>query len=108
MSLNEFQRGVLSSLAELQSDGALYRNALFHILIRTSKIMALLDELTAEVAETKGVVASAVELIKGLRQQIIDAGTDPTKLAELVASLDTDNKALAAAVANTGGSTGGV
>ncbi len=70
--------------------------------------MANLDALTAEVAETKGTVDSAVTLIEGLRQQIIDAGTDPAKLAQLVADLDAAQQKLANAIsANPGPSTGG-
>lgn len=109
MIRNEFQRGVESALAGLQSDSAMHRNALFHILVRTYRVMAKLDALEAEVGEVRGTVDSAVALIRGLRQQIIDAGTDPQKLAELVAELDKSQKDLADAVAeNPGPSTGGI
>ncbi len=86
-------------------------NALFHLLLRNSQIMAKLDELEREVAETEGAVDSAIALIKGLRDEIANAGTDPVKLAELVSRLDSKQQALAKAVANEpdeGGSTGGV
>lgn len=64
---------------------------------------AQLDLLIQQVSETNTVIDSAVTLIAGLRQQLIDAGTDPQKLADLAASLDASEKALAAAVtANTG------
>ena len=59
-----------------------------------------LDDLTAQVAETKTVMQSAVVLIQGLRQAIIDAGTDPAKLKELTDGLKVDEDALADAVAN--------
>lgn len=61
-----------------------------------------LDDLTAEVAATKTVVDSAVVLIQGLRQQIIDAGTDPAALQALTDSLKSTEAALAAAVATPG------
>lgn len=62
-------------------------------------IMKELDDLTAEVAATKGVVDSAVVAIQGLRQQIIDAGTDPAKLQALTDSLKDTEQTLAAAIA---------
>jgi uncharacterized membrane protein len=64
------------------------------------KAMAVsLDNLTAQVAATKGVAQSAIVLIEGLVQRIIDAGTDPAALDALTASLKADTDALAAAVA---------
>lgn len=62
-----------------------------------------LDDLTAEVTATKGVVASAVTAIAGLRQQIIDAGTDPAALQALTDDLKASETALAAAIATPGG-----
>ena len=58
-----------------------------------------LDDLTAQVAETKTVMKSAVVLIQGLRQAIIDAGTDPAALKALTDGLKEDEDALSAAVA---------
>ena len=58
-----------------------------------------LDRLTNEVAETAGVVDSAIVLIAGLRDAIIAAGTDPAALTALADSLDSQQAALAAAVA---------
>lgn len=62
-------------------------------------IMTDLTQLTAEVAQNKDVIDSAVVLLKGLKTKLDEAGTDPTKLAELSASLDSQSNALAAAVA---------
>ena len=62
--------------------------------------MALLDDLTTAVAQTTSVTASAVALIKGLAAQITAAGTDPAKLAALVAQLNTQSSALAQAVSD--------
>lgn len=58
-----------------------------------------LDDLTAQVAATTAVEASALTLIKGLSEQLGSAGTDPAKLDELRTQLDASAQALAAAVA---------
>lgn len=61
-----------------------------------------LTVLTQEVTETKTVMASAVTLIKGLKERLDAAGTDPVKLKELSDSLDAGTNELAAAItANT-------
>jgi hypothetical protein len=65
-------------------------------------IMALLDALTAQVAQNITVEQSAVTLIQGLAAQIAAAGTDPVALANLQSQLNTSATALAAAIsANT-------
>lgn len=61
--------------------------------------MAALDDLTAQVAANKTVIDSALALIAGIADRIAAAGTDPAKLAELTASLKSEDDALAAAVA---------
>lgn len=61
--------------------------------------MAALDELTAEVEENSTVIGSAVALIQGLKEKLDAAGTDPVKLKALSDQLDSNSKALAAAVA---------
>lgn len=58
-----------------------------------------LDDLTAQVAANTTVLESAVTLISGLRQQIIDAGTDPAALQALTDALAVEDAKLAAAVA---------
>jgi outer membrane murein-binding lipoprotein Lpp len=70
------------------------------------QIMAKLDDLETEVGEMETVVESAIVLIKGLRDEIVAAGTDQAKLAALVGRLDAKGQALAEAVAaNTPGDT---
>jgi hypothetical protein len=59
-----------------------------------------LDRLTTEVSENTTVIESAITLIDGLRQAIIDAGADPVKLGELADKLDSQSNRLAAAVAD--------
>ena len=68
------------------------------------KMTAQLDTLTREVAETKTVVDSAIELLNGLAQMIRDLKDDPAKLEALAADLDSHQRDLANAVAaNTPG-----
>jgi len=72
------------------------------ILERLTLMSAQLDALTAQVAATRDVTDSAILLLQGLRQQIIDAGVDQAKLTELTDSLKKETDELAAAVtANT-------
>lgn len=73
--------------------------AFLTILERLDAMSQELDDLTREVAETGTVVESAIVLIQGLRDQLAAAGTDPVKLAELAATLDAQQSALAAAIA---------
>jgi hypothetical protein len=58
-----------------------------------------LENLTAEVTRNGEVEASAIVLIKGIAQQLIDAKDDPVKIAALSASLKASADDLAAAVA---------
>lgn len=66
---------------------------------RLIKMSVALDRLTAEVAETKTIAASAVALIRGLAQQIRDNATDPAALNALADELDATQADLGAAVA---------
>lgn len=68
-------------------------------LERGKDIMAMLDDLTAQVAANTSVVQSAIVLIKGLHDKLVEAGTDPVKLAALKDELAASDAALAAAVA---------
>lgn len=61
-----------------------------------------LDTLTTEVEETKTVIDSAIVLLKGLKEKLDAAGTDPVKLKALSDSLDSKQTELSEAiVANT-------
>lgn len=64
-----------------------------------SDVMATLDSLQADVHANGDVVASAVTLLKGLKDALDAAGTDATKLAELSATLEANTASLAGAVA---------
>lgn len=81
--------------------GAIQRS-LRVILNNQEKMMSQLDDLKAQVAANKSIAQSAVTLINGIADRITAAGTDPQALADLTASLKSDDDALAAAVqANT-------
>ena len=61
--------------------------------------MSELDDLKAQVAANRTISQSALTLINGIADRIKAAGTDPQALADLTASLKSDDDALAAAVA---------
>lgn len=73
--------------------------ALTTLLKGQGKMTVELDRLTTEVAETRGVVDSAIALIGGMAQQIRDLSNDPAALTALADELDAQTNALAAAVA---------
>ena len=60
---------------------------------------AELDALTAQVHANTNVVQGAVALINGISDRIKAAGADPAALQALTTELDTQDQALAAAVA---------
>jgi hypothetical protein len=63
------------------------------------KMSVELEELTAEVTETKGIEESAVVLIQGIAAALAAAGSDPVKLKALRDDLKVSTDALAAAIA---------
>lgn len=77
-------------------------NALFHLLLQGYNIMAILDELTANVEKMKSASQSAITLLKNIKSKLDSCGTDPVKLAELSSTIGTEAQAMAdAVVANT-------
>ena len=65
-------------------------------------IMALLDALTAQVAQNTSLEQSAITLIQGLAAQLQAAAGDPVQVQALASQLQTSASALAAAItANT-------
>lgn len=74
------------------------KNLVQQLTREIQKMATNLDALTAQVQKNSDAVDSAIVLIQGLRQQIIDAGTDPAKLLELTNSLKQDEQQLADAV----------
>lgn len=74
-----------------------------------SEIMSALDDLRAEVAESRTVTESAIQLLQGLKQQLDEAIAtgDPGALVELSAELDSQTNRLAEAVTLNTPGTGG-
>jgi hypothetical protein len=76
-----------------------------HLEIANRRIATMstqLDVLKLQIAKNTTLIGGALALIGGLRQQIIDAGTDPAALQEIIDSLARDDAALAdALVVNT-------
>lgn len=66
---------------------------------KLDKMANELEVLTAEVAENKTVIGSAVVLLQGLKEKLDAAIGNPAALAALSAELSTTTDALAAAVA---------
>lgn len=69
------------------------------LMRKVDKMSAELDRLTAAVAAEKTADDSLIALVQGLAQQIRDNATDPAALTALADSLDADQAAIAAAVA---------
>jgi uncharacterized coiled-coil protein SlyX len=69
------------------------------LLAMMEKQMSDLNELRREIAEQRDVVDATITLIKGLREKIANAGTDPAAIQELVTELDAQTARLASAVA---------
>jgi chromosome segregation ATPase len=67
---------------------------------RIARIMALIDDLTAQVEENNNVIESAITLIQNIKAKLDEAGTDPAKLQALKDALSTQDAKLAAAVAS--------
>jgi len=66
------------------------------------RLMALIDDLTAQVTANTDAEQSAIVLLGKLHDLLVAAGTDPTKLQAIKDTLKTSADALAAAVvANT-------
>lgn len=75
-------------------------------IVKGDQMSQALDDLADQVEEVKSVQQSAIVLIQGLHDQLVAAGSDPVKLAQLRADLKTSADSLAAAVvANTPGAT---
>lgn len=63
-----------------------------------TKVMALLDDLTAQVAQSTAVDQSALVLIQGIAQRLLDAAGDPTAVKALADQLNASATALSQAV----------
>ena len=66
------------------------------------RIMATLDDLSADVADEASVIGSVETLLTNLSAQLAAAGTDPTKIQAIKDAIDANKARLSAAVvANT-------
>lgn len=72
---------------------------LLQILNEVKRMDPKLAALQAEVTNAQTVELSAITLIQGLAAAVKAAGTDPVQLAAIVQQLQTNDAALAAAVA---------
>jgi len=87
----------INVVVHLHSDTAIQE-----ILAEILAMSQQLDALEAELTKNTDATQSVVVLITTLRQEIIDAGTDPAKLQVITDKLQANTQALAdAAVANT-------
>lgn len=72
------------------------------ILNQTGKLMATMAELQAAVTRNTDAGDAVIVLLQGISQQLKDAQGDPTKIAEVIASLDAETQRFSDAVtANT-------
>lgn len=90
---------ILEKLHCNPEDGLSIHEKLDLIIQKQNQMANEMEDLTAEVSETKGIMASAKALIEGFSQRLTEAGTDKTKLAALKADLDGGSSELAAAIA---------
>ena len=75
------------------------RKVLQFLIFGRSDFVDKFDVLVAEVTALTDVVDSAIAMIDGLAAQIEDCKDDPEQIAAIVANLQTQRDALAAAVA---------
>ncbi len=73
--------------------------ALNRIVIKGDLLMAKMDELVVEIGETEGKVDQLLALVQSLKDQLIAAGTDPVKIAEVIERLNTMQAKMEAATA---------
>ncbi len=86
-------------LREIVAKGSELLSAVNFLKTQGEHIMSKIADLQAAVAASDAVIHSAVVLINGLAQQVKDAGTDPVALAAVIADIEANKDALAAAVA---------
>lgn len=77
----------------------LIKKSLNSIIYKLNKMANEIEDLTAEVQETKGIMQSAKTLIEGFAEALKNAGTNPAKLKALRDDLNAGSEDLAAALA---------
>src|SRR5438552_12243896 len=86
-----FRRRVLWHLSEIE-------RKLYVLIGKGGDIMALIDDLLADVQDTDTVIGSVEQLLTNLTGLLQAAGTDPLKLAQVKNLVDAQKARLAAAV----------
>lgn len=86
-------------LERIQKDLDDIKKALVIVVEKENHMSAELDALTLEVAETRGMVDSAVLLLQGLSEYIRSHANDPLAMYALAADLDAQQAILTAAIA---------
>lgn len=86
-------------LEKIQKDLDNIKKTLVIIVNKENHMSAELDALTLEVAETKGVIDSAVLLLQGLSDYIKAHANEPLAMYALAADLDAQQGTLTAAIA---------
>lgn len=71
---------------------------LHQLFVKVTHMSQQIDALVTQVSETNSVMDSAIVLLRGLKQRLDEAGTDPVKLEELRAALDSKEQELAQAI----------
>lgn len=66
--------------------------------LRLDQIMASIDDVVAKVSAETSIIDSVITLIQGLRDQVAAAGVDPTKLQQVLDTLDSNTAKLSSAV----------
>jgi hypothetical protein len=90
---------ILANQKQILSNQAVILSKLQILSAQGTTEMADLSALQTEVTNNTTVEQSAITLINGLAAQITAAGTDPVALGALVTQLQTNDAALAQAVA---------
>lgn len=78
---------------------ATIKRQLNSIIYKLNKMANEIEDLTAEVQETKGIMSSAKTLIEGFAAALAAAGTNPAKLKALRDDLNAGSEELATALA---------
>lgn len=98
MTSSDFQRLERKLDAVLDNQG-IEMIALFRILLKQERLMALIDDAVVEIGETEGKVDQLIVLVQSLKDQLIAAGTDPVKLADMIERMNAMQARMEAAAA---------
>lgn len=83
MTSKDFQRLERKLDAVLSNQGQALV-ALYRLILKGDRLMALVDDAVVEIGETEGKVDLLLTLVQSLKDQLVAAGTDPVKLANMI------------------------